>query len=257
MISNYIIVEEDSNSMFLVELHLSSGNVVECYMTLKQVDEQVCPMLNPYEWTMIKQITYKEAIEFLLPKHYSGRKPSIMFAYGWYESGSLVAVITYGKPASPYLCTGVCGKEFSKNVIELNRLCKTEDMKGVLSSFVSQSLKLLGDYIVVSYADQAMSHTGFIYQATNFYYTGATKSRTDKYNGEGKHARHYDKDAKEEFRQVRSAKHRYVIFTGNKRFKRKVFKALNYKVEPYPKEANKYYTLGEFIQPKLIRVGRK
>jgi len=39
----------------------------------------------------MKQITYKEAISFLLPRHYSGRKPSITYAFGYYEDEKLKA----------------------------------------------------------------------------------------------------------------------------------------------------------------------
>ena len=57
------------------------------------------------------RIEYKEAISFLLPRHYSGRKPSITYAFGYYEDEVLKAVCTFGKPASNSLCVGVCGKE--------------------------------------------------------------------------------------------------------------------------------------------------
>ena len=48
----------------------------------------------------IKEISYKEAIDFLLPKHYSGRKPHIAIAFGLYKDNVLQAVCTFGKPAS-------------------------------------------------------------------------------------------------------------------------------------------------------------
>ena len=49
----------------------------------------------------IKEIEYKTAVDFLLPKHYSGRTPSITKAFGWYVDNELKAVCTFGKPASP------------------------------------------------------------------------------------------------------------------------------------------------------------
>ena len=59
---------------------------------------------------IIKKISSKEASDFLLPRHYSGRLPTISYAWGWYDdSDVLKAVITYGKPASNALCIGVCG----------------------------------------------------------------------------------------------------------------------------------------------------
>lgn len=36
---------------------------------------------------MIKQIDYKEAVEFLLPRHYSGRIPTIVYAFGEFTEG--------------------------------------------------------------------------------------------------------------------------------------------------------------------------
>lgn len=97
--------------------------------------------------------------------------------------GVLVAVCTFGKPASPSLCDGICGKEHSKSVYELNRLCRVEDLTEPLSEFVSACLRRLRceNWIIVSYSDTGMHHNGYIYQACNFMYTGTTKQRTDKY----------------------------------------------------------------------------
>ena len=205
---------------------------------------------------MISKITYSDAIDFLLPRHYSGRKPVISYSFGWVEGGNLVAVCTFGKPASNSLCKGVCGDHMSTKVYELNRLCTNGNMKANLSEFVGKCLRQLKplNLILVSYADKKMNHNGYIYQATNWLYTGATKSRTDKFAGYGKHSRHYDKDAIEQYRQVRSSKHRYVIFVGSKTFKRHCELELKYKQEQYPKGANKNYVLGDYIKPEIYKV---
>lgn len=34
---------------------------------------------------IIIEIDHKTAVDFLLPKHYSGRTPSISKAFGWYD----------------------------------------------------------------------------------------------------------------------------------------------------------------------------
>jgi len=39
-------------------------------------------------------ITYKQSVDFLLPRHYSGRKPSITFSFGYFEESELKAVAT-------------------------------------------------------------------------------------------------------------------------------------------------------------------
>ena len=135
----------------------------------------------------IRQIDYKEALNFIMPRHYAGRKPQITKSFGWYENGALIAVCTFGKPATPQLCEGICGKQFSHHVYELNRLVRIDEFKGQLSEFVSGCLRILKkeDWIVVSYSDSGMKHHGYIYQACNFLYTGCTKQRTDKYSGGG------------------------------------------------------------------------
>jgi hypothetical protein len=203
----------------------------------------------------IKAISYKEAVEFLLPRHYSGRKPVVSFAFGWYFNGELKAVCTFGKPASPSLCIGICGREYSASVLELNRACRTDDLIYPMSLFVSHCLRQLKNknVIVVSYSDTEMNHHGYIYQACNFLYTGMTKSRTDKYTEGNKHSRHYDNEKQNGLRKVRSSKHRYVYFcTNSKRIKNEWINALRYPVLPYPKGQNKNYTLGSYLEPKIV-----
>ena len=114
-----------------------------------------------------KVIDYATAVNFLLPRHYSGRKPTIKWAFGWYDNDRLMAVCTFGKPASNTLCDGVCGKSNSHYVYELNRLCREDDLSVQLSQFVAQCLKWLKseNVIIVSYSDTAMNHHGYIYQA--------------------------------------------------------------------------------------------
>lgn len=205
----------------------------------------------------IEYINYKTGVDFLLPRHYSGRVPSISQAFGWYFGDELKAVCTFGKPASPSLCNGICGKEYSHQVYELNRLCRTDDLEEPLSQFVSACLRRLraNDWIIVSYSDTGMHHNGYIYQACNFIYTGRTKPRTDIYCGEGKHSRHYNKNFIQQYRVVRTAKNRYVYFcTFNKRLKKEWIEHLNYPVMPYPKEENHNYNLGEYQKPTLVKV---
>lgn len=208
---------------------------------------------------MIQKIPYKEAVDFLLPRHYSGRIPNIKYAFGYYEAGvlgnlELKAVCTFGKPASNSLCIGICGKEYSSQVYELNRLYSEENINIQLSHFVSACLKELSseNLIIVSYSDSQMNHHGYIYQATNWLYTGATKSRTDKYTENGKHSRHYQNDKQNGLRKVRSSKHRYVYFCGDKRFKKNIINQLKYEILPYPKGENKKYKAGDYIKDVII-----
>lgn len=205
----------------------------------------------------VEYLSSIEAWDFLKPRHYSGRKPQISQAFGWYIDKKLVAVCTFGKPASPPLCKGICGEKWSKSVYELNRLCRVEELQEPLSEFVCARLRRLRakNWIIVSFADRGMHHTGYIYQACNFYYTGCTKERTDKYVPGGKHARHYKEELQGKYRLLRTSKHRYVYFaTHSKALKKHWLKDLNYPILPYPKEQNQNYVLGEYQKPILIEV---
>ena len=206
----------------------------------------------------ISEIAYDEAVAFLLPRHYSGRKPVVSKAFGLIEDGVLQAVITYGKPASPSVCVGICGKEYSGNVYELNRMCRSDEYRKPLSHFVSATLRMLKplDWIVVSYSDTAMNHHGYVYQACNFLYTGTSAPHADKYvpegSGHNRHAESFDV-RKDEFSVERSIKHRYVYFcTKSKKLKREWMNSLRYPVLPYPKGDNSNYELGKFIGKTVV-----
>jgi hypothetical protein len=137
----------------------------------------------------------------------------------------------------------------------LNRLCLVDNLPNEASRLVGASLKLLPKpTIIVSYADTAQNHTGFIYQATNFLYTGVTVKRTE-WTVKGLEHMHTkaisnsvsksDKPPLEAIKEKygdrfyyreRSQKHRYIFLVANKTDKKKLLKALRYQPLPYPKE---------------------
>jgi len=198
-------------------------------------------------------IKSEEAVPWILQKHYAKRLPSISYAFGLYIDNQLKGIVTYGIPASNALCEGVCGVDNKSFVIELNRLCLQDNTKNEASFLVANSIKLLPKpMVIVSYADTAQGHVGYVYQATNFLFTGTTKERTDMFAVEGKHSRHATDPS---VRQFRSAKHRYVYIHGNKTERKKLLKSLNYKQEPYPKgDIKKYDSGGEVATQNLLFV---
>jgi hypothetical protein len=192
-----------------------------------------------------------EVEPWLLEKHYAKRMCQISFAFGLYDDEKLVGVVTYGVPASPFLCMGVCGIDNKDKVLELNRLCLNDGVKNGASFLVSKSLQMLPKpTIVVSYADTAMGHVGYIYQASNFLFTGTTKERTDMAGEDGKHSRHNLGNS--ENRINRSAKHRYVYFVGNKYQKSSLLEQLNYPVMPYPKGDSQRYDSGTTVKTQQL-----
>ena len=192
-----------------------------------------------------------EVEPWLLEKHYAKRMCPISFAFGLYDDEQLIGVVTYGVPASPFLCMGVCGIDNKDKVLELNRLCLNDGVKNGASFLVSKSLQMLPKpTIVVSYADTAMGHVGYIYQASNFLFTGTTKERTDMAGEDGKHSRHNLGNS--ENRINRSAKHRYIYFVGNKSQKNSLLKQLNYEVSPYPKGDSQRYDSGTTVKTQQL-----
>tara|TARA_R100000951_G_scaffold108169_1_gene104155 strand:- start:1327 stop:1962 length:636 start_codon:yes stop_codon:yes gene_type:complete len=194
----------------------------------------------------VKSIENSQTKEWLLHKHYAKRLCSVSFAFGLFEGLQLIGVCTFGKPPSPPLCIGVCGSENSHFVYELNRLCVNDGLpKNTLSYFVSQCLKMLPPLIIVSYADTSQNHNGYIYQATNWIYTGLSAKRTERYDilNPNKHSKTCVETMKVEDLAIRERpqKHRYIFFTGSKTQRKKWRQELNYKEQPYPKGKNKRY----------------
>lgn len=187
----------------------------------------------------IRRITYEETKPFLLKIHYARRMPCITDAFGLFIDGEMVGCVTYGVPASHPLCIGIAGEKNQYNVLELNRLVIKPDRteKNLASYLVSHSLKELPNgTFVVSYADTAWSHVGYIYQATNFLYTGLSAKRLDTYQPDGLHPRAYNKDDHSDLKQTRSRKHRYIYLVGDKRTKKRMLSELKYPVyDKYPK----------------------
>ena len=203
----------------------------------------------------VRQIQRHEASEWFLHKHYAKRMPSIVHLYGLFSEGDMIGVVSYGIPASPNVCEGVCGVEYKGHVLELTRLVVNDNApKNSASFLVGNTLRLLPTpKILLSYADTSQGHVGYIYQATNWIYTGLSAIRTDwkPMDGEEKaHSRHRQAN---DYRNMvganmsdyhlvqRPRKHRYVTFVGNRRYKRKMRKLLKYPVEAYPKGESKRY----------------
>ena len=198
----------------------------------------------------------KETYDWLLNVHYAKRIPQIMKAFGLYDEDNLIGVVTYGIPASPSLCMGICGKEHSEKVLELNRLCLLDNHKNLASKLVSGSIKQLPKpTIVVSYADNKQGHVGYVYQATNFLYTGLSEKRVDwavkglehkhsKTISDGMTLEKIKAKYKDDFYYVeRSRKHRYIIFHGTKNDKKALKSLLKYKILPYPKGKTTTYDI--------------
>jgi hypothetical protein len=204
----------------------------------------------------IRTVTRKEYLPFLLDVHYARRCPSVSWAFGLFVEDHLEGVVTYGTPSSAPLRRGVCGDAFKANVIELNRLVLLSNEKNHASFLVGRSLRRLeGNRIIVSFADTSQGHIGYVYQATNFIYCGLSAKRTDwkvrgmehlhgqtvadEFRGQPDRAKAMREKYGDDFYLApRARKHRYVTFTGTRKFKKEARKSLLYPTYPYPKASH-------------------
>lgn len=206
---------------------------------------------------MVKPVHRYECKDWIVKKHYAKRLPPIEYAYGLFNiENILIGVVTYGTPVSHTLRSLFNGYK----LIELNRLVVSENLdKNCLSYFVSQSIKLLPKpLVIVSYADTSMNHHGYIYQATNWHYTGLSipfkdyyvKGKEHLHNGTIMDMSRGKENRVDWLRETfgddlimieRAQKHRYFYFNGSKKDKKIMFNLLKYDVLPYPKGDNIRY----------------
>jgi hypothetical protein len=206
----------------------------------------------------VKSIDSYLCKEWLLYKHYAKRLPPIEYSFGLFDlSGIMQGIVTYGTPVSSTLRNLWQNKY---KLIELNRLCVNEGLeKNVLSYFVGISLKMLPKpFVIASYADTSQNHHGYIYQATNWIYTGlsikfkdvAVKGLENQHHSTIEDLVRGKENRMEALRIMfgdrlyyveRPQKHRYFYFVGRKNEIKDMFKMLPYQIQPYPKGENKRY----------------
>jgi hypothetical protein len=208
----------------------------------------------------VKSIPNNIIKEWLLKKHYLKRIPSISYAFGLFENDIMIGIVTFGNAIPMQMKKSICGEKHMSLVYELNRLVINEPHeKNIGSYFLSQSFKLLPKpMIIVSYADTEQSHNGYIYQASNFIYTGLSHVQKDwKIAGkEDMHSRTlmdefpFQKDRINKLKEKygddliqveRKPKHRYLYFIGNKRQIKTFWYDSLFEKKPYPKGENKRY----------------
>ena len=200
----------------------------------------------------IEQISYQQAMDLVVAHHYLHRKAPCSIAFGLFHKDdqlNCLGVVCYGVSPSSTLLKGVCGVEEWQNVYELTRLWVDDSVpKNGESFLIGNTLRLLDKEIIVSFADTSANLVGYVYQATNWFYTGlSAKFRDPKVRGlEHQHHATYanglsNKEVIEKFGVEnvyfvdRPRKHRYVFFNASKSRRKQLLKALRYPVLPYPK----------------------
>ena len=201
----------------------------------------------------IKLVTRKDYLPFMLDIHYAKRIPSVSYSYGLFKNKKLEGIVSYGTPPSSTLRRGIAGDDYISDILELNRLVLRCNHKNDSSWLIANSLKALPrNKIIVSYADTSQDHVGYVYQATNFIYTGLSAKRTDwkvrgkenlhsqsivdEFRGQPNRSKLMREKYGDDFYSVdRPRKHRYIFIVGSKSYRKRALKNLKYPIVNYPK----------------------
>lgn len=206
----------------------------------------------------VKRIEKKLAEKVVSEKHYSRRLGIFWEGFGLYLEGMLLGVVCYGQPSAPIQKHAFRDRDF--RLYELTRLVVDSNVPNGASTLIGRSLQMLSQRpaAIISYADSAHGHSGIVYQATNWLYTGPVVSHCNLYVVDGVPT--HSMTLKDRFgvtdavRWARengiasvkpSPKHRYFQFVGDRRQVRAMKARLAYPiVSPYPKSEKTTYDAG-------------
>lgn len=194
--------------------------------------------MNEYKIVALNQQEYKP---WVLEKHYAKRLPSVSYAFGLVHIDKIVGVVTFGYPPNYSYNNGKCiFNTYECLTLELNRLVVNDhSIRNLPSYFVSNALKKLPKpCAIVSYADPNQNHVGYIYQATNWFYTGESSVKHRYHFEDGSTfdiRRGIDKKGKIVKVEKLKPTHRYIYFNASKSEKKKMIKDMKMKVLEYPK----------------------
>ena len=200
----------------------------------------------------VHEISHHYTNEWIYKKHYAKRRCPISYSFGLFdENDILVGVCTFGSPPNRQFNDGKCVfNNYSVRTLELNRLITNDNLdKNALSYFVSQCLKKLPQpTCVVSYSDPNEGHHGYIYQATNWIYTGESSAKYRYYYKDGSCfdlRRGADKKILKHGEIIRQERliptQRYIYFNGNRKDKQIMKEHLKMDILSYPKGQNRNY----------------
>lgn len=196
----------------------------------------------------IKQLKNYEVQDWLLEKHYAKRLCPISYAFGLVDlDQNLEGVITFGCPPNKEYNDGKC--IFHKKrvkTLELNRLVlNSHTPKNSASYFITRAInKLPTPMALVSYADANHNHHGYVYQATNWLYTGTSTKKFEYMFEDGTTfdiRRGIHKKGKVVGKKEMLPTFRYIYLHGNKKEKRDMKKDMKWDIKAYPKGNNKNY----------------
>lgn len=192
-------------------------------------------LVAPVDYAVVKKV--------LAEAHYIGKPGSTSVRLGLWIDRQLAGVITYGTIPRPN-ARAICGPDYEASVLELTRLA-LYDWAPLNSEswFIAQSFAHVisarpATRILITYADGKVNHTGTIYQATNWLFTGSSTGDVVYKCDDGRtlHPRTVGfTNLPPGHWMPAGNKYRYVRFIGNRTQRRTTRRSLRWPVLAYPK----------------------
>jgi hypothetical protein len=198
----------------------------------------------------VEEVTTGEARQLILRYEWLAKMPVRPAAsYGLKTAtGALLGVAVFGWTGSPQ-SRDICGKDNRSLAICLERgACAPDAPDNAASFLVSRAIKMAaadqGWRIFFAYADPQAGEVGTIYQACNWLFIGDTAATENYRMPDGtilserslRHRKMKRQDALDAGAEVivRTPKHKYVTFTGDRRDRSRLRRTLRYEPMPYP-----------------------
>lgn len=137
--------------------------------------------LKKEEWA-VKEITHKDAAEFIKEHHYAkGCSHTSVYRHGLFNVNNpetLMGAVLWLPPTKPAAMS--VNKEQWRKVLSLTRMAvHPECPKNACSFLLSRSIKSIkkdGRFVsLVTYADERQGHHGHVYRASNWKFIGTMK----------------------------------------------------------------------------------
>lgn len=213
----------------------------------------------------LKVVDSKYAKPFIERYHYSKSCPNIVAAIGEYYNGKMKNCIVFNYCVGRGMAQQVWSKGDASNTLELARMVSIEPKPKNMESYcIAKALKWLKQNmpnikIVISYADNAMGHHGYCYQASGFIYYGQSRATIEHYvDGKRVHERtlnnKYGSSSEQHLKSIlgdryvcktngKTKSRYYKIVAQNKKEQSQIQSQILVKGLPYPKGDNLKYDM--------------
>jgi hypothetical protein len=202
--------------------------------------------------------------KFMIDNHYSQTCPKVMsVSLGFFFEDILTTAIVYSTSPNRSLSNFISSLSTHQNTLELSRLFSINECpKNTESYCIGQSINYIKKNMphikfLVSFSDSNWGHHGYVYQATNWMYTGESRPRNKVFiDGKDVHTKtlfnSFGTDDISKLIEIygdrisvkkeSGGKHRYILVVSqSKNEKKKLMNSLKVNSLPYPKGDNKYY----------------